>query len=129
VDKTAAELAVARLTREANELAQTFAMLSEWDDDEWLPPSPPEKWAPILTFVLPILLTILLGSYPATPLATLGCLGIPASFFGCIALTLLLRRKRMRAIKEMRAAELAQLEAMLGQKQKLLAKNRLIVDG
>ncbi|RIK35570.1 MAG: hypothetical protein DCC55_29900 [Chloroflexi bacterium] len=129
VDKTAAELAVARLTKEAAALEQTFTMLAEWDDDEWLPPSPLEKWAPVLTFVLPSLMTILLGLYPATPLATLACLGIPVSFFGCIALTLLLRKKRMRAIHKMRTAELSELEAMLGQKQQLLARNRLIVDG
>ena len=129
VDKTAAELAVARLTKEAVALEQTFTMLSEWDDDEWLPPSPLEKWAPVLTFVLPSLMTILLSSYPATPLATFASFGIFLSFFGCIVLTLLLRRKRMRKINKMRTAELSELKAMLSQKQKLLARNRLIVDG
>jgi predicted RNA-binding Zn-ribbon protein involved in translation (DUF1610 family) len=135
VDKTAAELAVIRLAKEVDILQLKFNNLSKRTDHEWVLPSDLERWAPGLTFLLPIVIIVIMKlvvpEYPNVlgwvVVWVLSLLSV-ATFIGGLVLHEQLRSKRLHVTNEIKKREMTTVDTLRLEKQVLLTKNRLIVD-
>lgn len=119
VDKTAAELAVVRLTKEIGEIENRFRTISAYPLNDLQAPSFWEKSLPILSSIV-----LLIGFFS---LSGAGLFLILLAIAGLVTAGVL-NTKRTRAIQAQRDEMLTELQAQLRQKQMLLSKNHRIAD-
>lgn len=123
VDKTAAELAVARLSKEIEQLATAHNTAAAKTPDEWSPPNNLEKFCS--KSINPLIVIGVLGVITQKSLAVF-IIGVAVVV--CFMVHLLLSgNRRYKATKD-RANVLAELDASLAIKQEQYRKNRRIAE-
>lgn len=123
VDKTAAELAVARLTKEVADLDAEYQQLKPFTLKQWIPPSDTEIGA--ARVALGSLMGLAVGL-----VASLPGLVVASILAGVISAIVHIRVSytRGRAAELLRDSELPRLEQLLNKKYMELAKNRAIAE-
>jgi hypothetical protein len=123
VDKTAAELAVARLTKEVAELDSEYRKVLPYTLNQWKPPSSDERNSIKIAVVAFLFFVGGLGNQ----LPGLAIISIAI----CIVMAIIYFRtstQRTRAARSLRDSELPRLEQSLSKKSSELKKNRAIAE-
>jgi predicted RNA-binding Zn-ribbon protein involved in translation (DUF1610 family) len=123
VDKTAAELAVVRLSKELVELNGRLAAIRERPASDWQPPLKKEKIAPIVAVVA---LLFSCGGLSASNYGQVVVMGVV--FLICGLVYLITNHKRLNAAHGMKQAELQRLQEHGSDLSARLRKNRQVAD-
>jgi hypothetical protein len=123
VDKTAAELAVARLTKEVADLDAAMEVTTAWTIDQWIPESSGENAARVLAIVAILLAAVsMMAGGQAMGVFML------VTFIFCVSVFMYLKAQRTKAAEMVRDNETARIKNSLLTKTTQLAKNRRIAE-
>lgn len=124
VDKTAAELAVARLTKEVADIQSALDSTLEKTDDDWIRPSDTEVLFPKITAV-----TLIFAALFAMNISgILGGLTLMAAIV-IYGTYMHKKQKRTERVTTLRDNEVRRLQASLNERTAALKKNRRIAEG